>query len=106
MPCKSGTRASLERNRAEKALIKEARPEPEFICLECGSKRYRCEDHVNTIKDIKDPWSLVTSRVECWDCGAVMPRQLAQRWNLTYEQAKEVWTERYRHSPQSKVKNA
>jgi hypothetical protein len=86
--------------------MKVAPPEPEFICLECGSKQCRSESHVNTIRDEQDPWSLATSRVECWDCGAVMPRQLARRWNLTYEQAKEVWIERYRHSPQSRVKSA
>ena len=106
MPCKSGIRASIEKRKIELAQAKEAPPEPEFICLECGSKKWRSEMHANTIMNPDDPWSLATSRVECWDCGAVIPRELARRWHVDLEQAKIIWKEKFRSDKRSRVKNA
>jgi hypothetical protein len=105
MPCKTGRRARIEQGKAETKLLRTSSPEPEFICLECGSRQSRSEIHANTIMDENDPWSMATSRIECWDCGAVMPRELARRWNLSYEEAKVVWIEKFRNDRRSKVKN-
>ena len=77
--------------------------ENEFICLECGSKRCSAEEKVTPIIDENDPWSYVTSRDECWDCKARMPRALARRWNLSYEEAKAEWQSKYRKFKQSNV---
>lgn len=85
---------------------RQASAEPEFICLKCGSKRCRGEMHVNTLRYESDPWSLVTSSVECWGFGAIMPRQLARRWDVNYERAKEIWSEKYRNDKRSRVKIA
>ncbi len=106
MPCKSGMRGSIEKRKIELAQAKDAKPEPEFICLECGSKKLRSEMHANTTMNSDDPWSLASSRVECWECGAVMPRELARRWNVDLEQAKLIWKEKFRDDIRSRVKNA
>lgn len=106
-PCKDGRRASIEESKIERAKAKDSPPEPEFICLECGSKQWRSESNANTIMNPDDPWSLATSRVECWDCGVVMPRELARRWgNISLERAKEIWHEKFRNDKRSRVKNA
>jgi DNA-directed RNA polymerase subunit RPC12/RpoP len=106
-PCKDGRRESIEERKHELARAKSAPPEPEFICLECGSKQWRSEMHANTMMTPDDPWSMATSRVECWDCGAIMPRELARRWNnISIEEAKKVWVEKFRNDKRSRVKNA
>jgi len=104
MPCKSGIRASIEEKKKELELAKFSPAEPEFICLECGSKRWRSEVNANVSYNQEDPWSMVASRVECWNCGAVMPRSLARRWSVTMEQAKAIWCEKFRDDKRSRVK--
>lgn len=106
MPCKSGTRASMDKKKQELERAKEAPPEPEFICLECGFKKWRTEMNAHTVMNPEDPWSMVASRVECWDCGTVMPRALARRWNVGLEEAKDIWREKFRSDKRSRVKNA
>ena len=97
-PCKNGTRGAIEERKNLLASAISSPPEPEFICLECGSKTCRSEFHVNPVYCENNPWSLVASRVECWECGSVMPRELARRWNVDYEMAKEIWHRKYRNS--------
>ncbi len=91
VPCLTGTRESVEQRKIELAHARETPAEPDFVCLECGSKQWRSEIHVNTLKNIDDPWSMTASRIECWDCGVIMPRPLAHRWNdVSLEEAKNM----------------
>ncbi len=106
-PCINGTRERIEEDKLIRTQAKETVPEPEFICLECNSKQWRSESHANTIMNPEDPWSLASSRVECWDCGVIMPRELARRWNnISLDKAKEIWHEKFRNDKRSRVKNA
>jgi hypothetical protein len=85
-------------------MLKSTTPEPEFVCLECGSKKCRSEINRNPVRmDEADPWSCVTSIVECWDCGVRMPRRLARRWNMSLEEARAVWVEKFRNDKRSRV---
>lgn len=104
VPCRSGRRGGIEENRRLLAAAKTAPPEPEFICVECESMSYRSEMHINRAeRDPEDPWSCVTQVVECWDCGAIMPRRLARRWGMDFSEARRIWFEVFRNDKRSHV---
>jgi hypothetical protein len=76
-----------------------AKPEQEFICLNCGSTRCDAELQVGVSYRGDNPWSYVAGRDVCHDCKTVLPRSLARRWNQeTYESARAVWLEKFKDS--------
>lgn len=78
----------------------------EFICPECNSTRIGAELRGSPIQKEGDPWSTIFLRIECASCRSTIPGPLAFRWNnLSVEEARNLWQNKYRVWPQSGVKN-
>jgi hypothetical protein len=72
---------------------------PKFTCPECGSHEFDASMEQETAYKEDAPWTAVLWMHRCARCRSVIPAHLAELWeNLTPDQAKTDWQERYRGS--------
>jgi len=78
-----------------------------FVCCECGGKNEGEIMEVLPAQREGDPWSDVSRRIRCADCGAILPLFLACRGlGVSLEEARARWASTYRAWEQSGIKSA
>lgn len=72
----------------------------DFICPECGSTESSGRLFVSRDPEWDrahpGPWSGVLQIVTCARCRRTIPAHLGYGWNMSREQARAQWQERYR----------
>lgn len=77
-----------------------------FICPECGGRRLASAMNVSPSRATSEPWASVFARAECYECKAVIPIALAERWNeISLEEAKSKWRATFRGHAESRVQD-